>query len=388
MEEEFRTLDIKYAQVVITDHNDEEFRYKHRVLLCRVDGGIWVAADPDYVLQPLNLAQTEHIVLRRNALFPPECLAEDAGLWTFGPVSAADLRRLEREARLQASLLGGASQVDAETQGWYFSDVFEGKFAEVVPQDVIEDPHRFTSLGGHGVAILDGGAFRCEVVSTGDFDKWKLDCSKAAKDQRLQYGLADGATLLMSVNSLKESAVTGDMPGWTFLGPRACQEWVQAVAEGPGNFVSYHGEWIRRSGVSEGSSVAHEHRHHCECIRLALATDGLHIFNLASFEHIVRRVVQLELAVAKNPRAPDFTGLHVITASGVDSRGAAQAQAFGTFITERQKEEAFVLKQTRLYAEEANKQRAVDSDIGNERRLPRGGRKGDRGKGKGKDGDG
>ena len=150
MEEEYRTLDIRFAQVCLIDREDEEFRYKHRVLLVRVDGGTWIAADPDCVLQPLNLAQVEHVVLRRNALFPQECLAEDAGLWTFDPVSDADLRRLEREARLQASILGGAAQVAAETQGWFFSDVFEGKFAEVVPQDVIEDPHRFTSLGGHG----------------------------------------------------------------------------------------------------------------------------------------------------------------------------------------------------------------------------------------------
>ena len=39
-------------------------------------------------------------------------------------------------------VLGGAAQVEAETQDWFFADVFEGKFAETVPHEVVEDPHR------------------------------------------------------------------------------------------------------------------------------------------------------------------------------------------------------------------------------------------------------
>jgi hypothetical protein len=78
-------------------------------------------------------------------------------------------------------------------------------------------------------------------------------------------------------------------------------------------------------------------------------------------EHIVRRVIQIEKAVARNPRAPDYTGLHVITQTGVDGRGAAHAPAFDSFIANEQQREAQVLKQNRLWSEEQAKASASSS---------------------------
>ena len=93
----------------------------------------------------------------------------------------------------------------------------------------------------------------------------------------------------------------------------------------------------------------------------AYSTDGLNLVNCAWVENVVCRLVQIERAVARNPKAPDFTGLDVITAVGIDDRGTAHADSFSDFITEKQKNEAFALKQTRLYAEEQGKLRGKGS---------------------------
>ena len=72
-----------------------------------------------------------------------------------------------------------------------------------------------------------------------------------------------------------------DMPGWAFVGPRVVREWLQKVQDGPGTMVSCHAEWVRLSGALGGGSQAHEHRHLCETVRLALSTDQVDVSNLA-----------------------------------------------------------------------------------------------------------
>ena len=154
-DEAFRTLDIKYAQVAIEREDDAEFRWHHYLLLARVEGSTWIGADPDLVLGPIDLSEEEHHVLRRNALFPAAVLAEEDGLVVHDPIADGELRRLYREARLQASLLGGAALEEAEGQDWLFSEFFEGRLGEKVGTDILEDPVGFTSLSGYGIALVD-----------------------------------------------------------------------------------------------------------------------------------------------------------------------------------------------------------------------------------------
>ena len=109
--------------------------------------------------------------------------------------------------------------------------------------------------------------------------------------------------------------------------------------------------------MAENTSVCYAHRHLCETIRLAWKLDGLNILNCAFIEHTIRRLIQIERAVKRNPRSPDFSGLDLVVATGVDSRGASRTQGFDDFITEKQAKQAYVLKQTRLYSEEQDKSR-------------------------------
>ena len=119
--------------------------------------------------------------------------------------------------------------------------------------------------------------------------------------------------------------------------------------------VSYHAEWTRLSGVGEGSAQCREHRQICEYFRQAIFDDALDVQNLSSYESLARRVVQLEMAVEKNPKHPDVSGLGVLVDGTVSSSGAARVPKFQSWISTRQKEQAEIFKQRRLYAEEQSK---------------------------------
>ena len=67
--------------------------YHHRLLLARVSGAVWIAADPDLLVARVDLEEEQHLVIARNALFPDICLQDDTGLLCFDPLSDAQLRR-------------------------------------------------------------------------------------------------------------------------------------------------------------------------------------------------------------------------------------------------------------------------------------------------------
>lgn len=73
------------------------------------------------------------------------------------------------------------------------------------------------------------------------------------------------------------------------------------------------------------------------------------------FENICRRLLTLEMAVARNSAAPDFTGLEVISEAPISSQGQAYVSNMATWVTDRLKEKAQIQKQSRLFREEFNR---------------------------------
>ena len=69
-------------------------------------------------------------------------------------------------------------------------------------------------------------------------------------------------------------------------------------------------------------------------------------------ENVCRRLIILELAVARNPAAPDFSGLDVVNESPLGSQGQAYVSTITTWVTDRLKERAQIQKQARLFREE------------------------------------
>eukprot|EP00959_Pyramimonas_sp_CCMP1952_P361506 7570948-Pyramimonas_sp.AAC.1 len=93
------------------------------------------------------------------------------------------------------------------------------------------------------------------------------------------------------------------------IGPLAMGEYLTSVAAGTGNLTAYQAEWERPSGVFAGGAQNHEHRVLLEIIRRAICLDQLNVKNLHCMGAAVRRVMQIEMALARNPRHPDFSGL-------------------------------------------------------------------------------
>jgi len=117
--------------------------------------------------------------------------------------------------------------------------------------------------------------------------------------------------------------------------------------------------WDRRSGVFAGSSQAHKHRTGTETLRLLVEVDQCDALNLMSAENLVRRLVQLELAVERNPTHPDSAGLNEIIGGTLTEGGAAVTTKFRAWVAGRQKDQTQVLKQARLEREELAATRAT-----------------------------
>ena len=168
-----------------------------------------------------------------------------------------------------------------------------------------------------------------------------------------QLMLQDALALVRAGESaLADSDRKARTAAWQFEGPPVTVDFLQAVLVGPGALVAYHLEWARLSGVPSASAQCHEHRNNVGIIGLALSADQVQVAGLACIEQLVRRTIQLEMAVERNPRHPDFSGLSVIVDGPVTATGAVRAPKFANWVADRQKERSQVLKQRRLYGEE------------------------------------
>lgn len=350
-----RVLDIQEPQVCVNYPNDPQFTWHHRVLLCRVNAGRWLALTPDHEITVHDLNTLPNIVLDRGGEFPPGIRNST---YAFDPIDASALTVFKRRAKLQAAILGEAEDLEAQRALiWVFSDPSDSLFGTVLDSDAMEDPSRGTAINDVGVALHEGLVRHVVRIARDDLDDWRKERRSGAQDQRtlgVHYD-ANGVRHLRfrdAVNMMKADA----HDEWTFDGPIACPEFLTAIMQGAGNPVSYHAEWVRLSGVAEGSAVCHDHRHLMECLRLGACVDQLDIMNLALGENIVRRIIQIETAVERNPRHPDFTGLGVVEGGVTTDKGAARVPKFREHIAARQKEHAQILRHERLYKEEQEKE--------------------------------
>ena len=110
--------------------------------------------------------------------------------------------------------------------------------------------------------------------------------------------------------------------------------------------------WKQESGVAHGSSLCHEHEVLCEAFRFGHEVDQMNASNLASFELLMRRMIQIEMAVARNSKAPDFSGLSVVLSAVVDGSGAIQTKGFHKWVADKNESRARVMKSERMYFEE------------------------------------
>ena len=72
-------------------------------------------------------------------------------------------------------------------------------------------------------------------------------------------------------------------------------------------------------------------------MRLLQTFDQVDLLSLAGAEWWARAMVQTEMAVRRNPKPPDYTGLEVMKEGQIDLSGAASVPHFDTWVVEQQK---------------------------------------------------
>ena len=153
-----------------------------------------------------------------------------------------------------------------------------------------------------------------------------------------------------------------------FEGPAAFPEVAAAMARSglePAGFVA---QYYQTSGLGPRSALGIEFAYLIHSLWLLAVVDRLDCYRLTSAEHLARRVLQIQKAVRRNPRSPDFENLTEYMRHAADATGTVSAPVFDRHVADRQRDEAQVMKQTRLAREEN------DADE-KRKRAPKGGGK-------------
>ena len=116
------------------------------------------------------------------------------------------------------------------------------------------------------------------------------------------------------------------------------------------------------------SAVAHEHRLGFDYLQLLVCFDQLDASNIAGLEALCRRMLIIQKAVRRNPKVPDFAGFERFLITAFDDTGGVVASGFDEWMASEQKNEALILKQSRLW----NEEQTSENKRQNDRAAPKG----------------
>ena len=343
-----RTLDLREPQIIIHFPGDQGgYFWHHRVLLEKCGPGVWIGLTPDGELQRIDLATTTHIALDRKAEFPAP---QRPYVYAFDPLSRGELESYRRRAKTMNNLFNDAAFEEVASSVWVIADSSHPEFGREVDEELVVDG---VTLRDCGIVEWEGEELFVKRLSSATKDQWVTDKVSAKGDMRLLGDFRDGqGKRFLDFKSAADKLRNTEMKDWELKGPRACAEFIRAVRLGTGDLTSYHLNWAQHSGVSQHGAAVHEHRVLIDSIRAMMMIDQVDISNLLGTEILVRRVIQIETAVSRNPASPDYTGLEVVMEQAVGVGGEAQVNTFTEWVSSKLKERAQVQKQARLYKEE------------------------------------
>ena len=356
-----QTLDVVERQVLVDYPADPNFEWHHRLLLCSLGGGKWIVSTPTQSIQQLDLAGHRIIILSRNSVFPA-AYANNAFAFDPADITAPVLQRLRSEAAGMAEVLGAvpaAAAAAAATNGdvWRISDTSSKDFGEIVPDAAVSNNAIFDRKGDIAMVQLNGVWVHAalEVPQKPGLDAFRARYHAGpGRDPRILGSFTDAAgRRCLSLDVAIPLLLAFVWGHWPVDGPRCVKDFVERMrTAGYLGFFAYHCDWVRNSGVGDKSAVCREHRLLLELLRLMLEVDQLDVSSLVSAEVLVRRIFQIEIAVERNAKSPDFSGLDAIIESVSRSSGGVEIPALSKWFSEHQQKQAFTLKQFRLADEE------------------------------------
>ena len=318
----------------------------------------WVMATPDMDVEVGDLAAHRVVPLPRGRDFPARLAAE---LYAFdAPISEADLAGVRAAGRALAAAMGVTlAQAIAPTGAeWLFADPGHEKFGKPVDDALMAAGDTAVIREGSALVLYEEEWTFAERVETEQREAWVREKQNGpGRDPRVgPVVTGPGGKRSRSLREALDAAKEYKAPDWPFQGPRAISELLQSVLAAGVGIAQFHNNWVTKSGVAAGGGLAHEHRHLLDIIGLLVTYDMLDVGNISGAELAARRALQIERAVRKNPRFPDFVGLEVMLSHALDDSGGVVCSAYDRWVAEEQRAQAQVLKQYRLWSEEQGAQ--------------------------------
>jgi len=358
-----KTLDIVEQQVLVEMEDADEQWHVH-LLHYRLGAGRWVTSDADGFLDVDDLSELDVVPLSRNAAYP----VDGRPFRVTAALTAAALDSLRARARQMAEIHGWVAPVGtaagvagAGIDGWFHSDTGTDVFGKEVNAAVLTNPAHLKAEGNVALVYLDlsdslGPRWTtAERVLRSDLADWlAAKRSGAGRDPRLllRDKKPDGRAVLLR-DVARNMDTTASPSTQIFAGPSALAEIIRSVESSGLEFIGWGAQYVSTSGIGAQSGLAREFSQHVYTLHYMHCIDGLDGGHLASAEHVARRMLQIQKAVKRNPKSPDFDSLEAYTRHMVDSTGSAFTPVFDKHVAEIQRASAVTLKQDRLNREEA-----------------------------------
>ena len=350
------SLSIPERQVLVRMEEEEEAYWCH-ILFFRLEGARWVTADPHLTVSVDDLQGEEVVPVVPGTVFP----AAGRPLLAFGALSEIELVGLRLQASQLAEIHGvtvSASNAATASAVWIYADTAHAQFGQEVALDLIGNVARTRLWGASAlVQLLDAQAETtvtfAERVMPADRESWMREKREGAgRDKRLLSVAPDkqGKVLFRdAASSMSADAVPNTR---VFEGPSALREVVKAIVSTGLEPQAYIQHWTTNSGISPKSGLATEMMVLVFSLYSMVCWDRLDATQLVTGEHLARRFIQIQRAVQKSPKSPEFLGLELYTRHMAEIATSAHTPSFDKFVATTLKDESLVMKQTRIAREE------------------------------------
>jgi len=352
-------FDIDEPQALLFDPDNPDGDWLHLVLLRRIQGAEWVCLKPDFSLEIFDLQSRRVHALRRRGPFPR---STDGYVIEFEEALADDeLAQQHAQATALANLMTANATTESALPraglSWRVSHTGSEYFGEAVDDAVVSASSTGVVRGAIGLAHVHDQWLHVERVPDAELASWLTYIRNGpGRDSRLAGSVRDaGGRSFVSLHEYLGMLRPVDRskdPSWPHRGPSAAVEVLQGVRGSGKELIQYDDHWTGQSGINPKSSIRSEHKTLFHALALFQSVDQIDLPATAGGEFIARRVVQIQRAVKANPAAPNFAGLHQMTAHTLDETGGLAVQAFTQHFATIAEAEARVLKQNRLLRSE------------------------------------
>ena len=361
------TADAAEKQVLIGMDGEAETMW-HHLLLQRLDGARWITCDPHMEVVVEDLTGERVVPLARNAAFP----LQGRPFLALPVLTDAMLANVRAQAMTLAEVHGAPPvpvPAGAPTAVWLYSDTGHASFGQEVLPAKLGDPGAAVVRGSIGMIWRDpqdgtpASWLPAERILRSDQAAWLVEKrSGAGRDPRLSASppalSVQEIPLLRTV--LSNCSKARDPNRMIYQGPSSTDEVLGAILRSglePQGFMS---QFLQTSGAAPKAATTVELGHLMHGLWMAVCVDRLDPYENTFVEHLSRRILQIQKAIRRSPRGPDFDGLNEYMRHSSDQHGEIAAPAFDAFVAEKQKTQATIMKQQRLQREEddhANKRR-------------------------------